>query len=274
MALAFSPRSEALLIEALRIRQIYEANLLIIHVGPKSTEDEFRMSHLLEKVEADSQFTQVLWEEGDPARKILQVCENHSIDLLIAGALKKENLLKFYLGSIARRILRRAECSVLVFTDPSKYPKPFRRLVLHADDLNQDVGSLRAGLVLGGLNGATQIHIMKELNTMGMSMQMVGEEDESSASRRSLVQDEVFAVERMLDMLPTQGLNIQIKVNAGNSGQEVAKFCERIDADLLVMQAPDRKLNIFNRMFPNELEFIFGDLPTNLLIHHHNSDKA
>jgi len=270
LALAFSPRSEALLIEAKRIRSLYKAELVIIHVGPRNTEDELKMDHLLLHLELSPDTLRVVWEDGDPAKKILQVCESENVDLLLAGALKKENLFKYYLGSVARKILRRADCSVLVLTDPSKYPKPFRRMVIHSEHLHHDFEAIRSGLNLGRIDRSTQVHIMKDIDPIGLSMQVVGDgpEDGMSDNRRALVQEEVFAVERALDEVNTEGLNIIIKVNAGKSGPEVAKYCERINADLLVMQAPERRLNLFNRMFPNELEYIFSDLPTNLLIHH------
>lgn len=270
LALAFSPRSEALLIEAKRICQLFDAELIIIHIGPRNEEEELRMDHLLEKLELDRSSVRIVWQEGEPAKKIMQICESESVDLLVAGALKKENLLKYYLGSVARKILRRANCSVLVLTDPSKYPKPFRRVVIHGEDLVQDMPALKVGLNLSRLDHATQVHIVKDIKMMGLSMAMAGEgnEEEYSETRKALVQDEIRTVEQVLERLDTSDLKINIKVTAGKSGPEVAKFCERIDANLLVMQAPDRRLNLFNRMFPNELEYIFSDLPTNLLIYH------
>lgn len=269
LALAFSPRSEALLIEARRLQRLTKAQLIIIHIGPRNTEEELRMDHLLRKLEINPADLHVVWEEGgDPAKKILQVCESEKVDLLVAGALKKENLFKYYLGSVARKILRKADCSVLVLTNPSKYPKSFRRMVIHSEDLQHDRGAIEKGIGLGRLDNTTQVHIMKDINLHGLSMQVAEHEDEFSENRKALVQEEVFAVERLLDTLYTGDLSLTIKVTAGKSGPEVTRYCERIDADLLVMQAPPSKLNFFNRIFANELEYIFSDLPTNLLIHH------
>jgi hypothetical protein len=40
----------------------------------------------------------------------------------------------------------------------------------------------------------------------------------------------------------------------------------RKHADLLIVGASPRKFSFFDRVFPHDLEYIFGDLPCNLLM--------
>jgi nucleotide-binding universal stress UspA family protein len=51
-------------------------------------------------------------EEGSPARKILETSKQH--DLIVMGTLGRTGVSKLLLGSVAEKVVRFAECPVLV----------------------------------------------------------------------------------------------------------------------------------------------------------------
>jgi len=53
-------------------------------------------------------------------------------------------------------------------------------------------------------------------------------------------------------------------VTAGKWSIELAKYCEIIDADLLIM-GDNKDYSFIDRIFPHELENILENLPTNFL---------
>src|SRR5688500_6446139 len=118
VAIAFSPRLEAVLAEAKRIAFVLESALILIHVGSRSASKEEKLEKLMVKLGMDSRQVRVIWMEGSPVDTILKLCKLNIVDLLIIGAMQKENLLTFYLGSVARTISRKAKCSVLLLTRP------------------------------------------------------------------------------------------------------------------------------------------------------------
>jgi nucleotide-binding universal stress UspA family protein len=61
-------------------------------------------------------------------------------------------------------------------------------------------------------------------------------------------------------------VKINIKMLSGKSGFELCKFVERKQAGLLVVGAPPRRFSLFDRIFPHDLEYVFADLPCNLLV--------
>ena len=65
-----------------------------------------------------------IWQKGKPVDVILNTVKDQQIDLLILGALQKENIYKYYVGSIARELTRKAPCSVLLLIKSSlkEYP--------------------------------------------------------------------------------------------------------------------------------------------------------
>lgn len=51
-------------------------------------------------------------EEGSPARKIMEISKQH--DLIVMGTLGRTGISKLLLGSVAEKVVRFAECPVLV----------------------------------------------------------------------------------------------------------------------------------------------------------------
>lgn len=270
LALAFSPRMEALLAEACRLKKLWNAELVLIHVGDHNDREEKLLDELLTKAGLNSQDVRVLWESGKPSDQILKACKKEKVDLLIAGALRKENLVQYYLGTVARKILRRSDCSVLMFTDPSTHPMPVKNIVVNAEDSPYVEEAITAACGLGRIDHATWLHIVKEIKLYSLTMSAADQrtEDEYEDFRNSLVKDEISSVEKTLQKIPHEGLKINIKLVSGKSGFELSKFAQRKHADLLVVGASPRRFSLFDRVFPHDLEYIFADLPCNLLIVH------
>jgi nucleotide-binding universal stress UspA family protein len=86
--------------------------------------------------------------------------------------------------------------------------------------------------------------------------------------RHKLVQDEIEKVEQLMADIPHHGLKINIKIVAGKSGFELSKFAIRKNADLLIVGASSRRFFLVDRLFTHDLEYIFADLPCNLLMVH------
>lgn len=268
LGLAFSPRVEALLAECARIVREWHAELLLVHVGPHSTADDERLGELLEGVGLTRKDVHIFWETGKPHVRILDVCRREHVDLLVVGALKKENLVAHYLGSTARKILRRARCSVLMLTEPSKRPSPLKNIVVNAEDSPYVHEALRVGCALSERYHASWVHVVRELKLYSLTMSAAEgySEEEYEQQRQKLVQAEIEKVHQMLKDIPHADLQINVKLLSGKSGFELAKFAIRKNADLLVVGASRHRLSFFDRIFTHDLEYIFADLPCNLLM--------
>ena len=269
-ALAFSPTAEVMLAETARLKKILHAELILVHVGPAGAKEEQLLKYWLERVGLSQESVKIIWEKGDPADKILKVCRKEEIDLLIAGALKRENLVQYYIGTIARKIMRKAECSLMMIINPSAEPMPIRNVVVNAEDSPYVEEAMYAACFLGKTGDRAWVHIVREIKLYGLAMAASGQhsEEEYSEIRQQLVQDEIDQVEKMLAKIPHEDVRINIKMLSGKSGFEVRKFALRKQADWLVVGAPARRFRLFDRLFPHDLEYIFADMPCNLLIVH------
>lgn len=269
LALAFSPRMEALLAEAVRIREIWKAELVLIHVGEHSEKEEEQLQRLLASFNlVNGMQVKVFWEKGKPSERILSTCAREGVDLILAGALRREKLVQYYLGTVARKILRKAHCSVLMLTNPSTTPQPFKNIVANADDTPFIDDVLLAATQIGMTDQAAWLHVVREIKMYGLTMSAAEQrtEDEYESLRHDLVREEIENVEKKLQRIPHEGLKVNIKLVSGKSGFELSKFAERKQADLLVVGAPPRRFSFFDRIFTHDQEYIFADLPCSVLM--------
>jgi len=270
LAIAFSPTAEKMVAEAVALSQRFQSRLVLIHVGEHGAREEQLMDALLSTQGLSRGSVAIRWESGDAARAILRACSLEKVDLLVAGALKKENLLQYYLGTIARDIMRKASCSVLLLTHQSRESQGFHNVVVDAEENPLVERTLSLACQMGRKEKNAWIHVVRELKMYGLAMAVSDQssEDEYESIRQALIRDEIEKVEQLLEKIPHENLKVNIKVVSGKSGFELGQFARRKQADLLVVAAPPRRFRLFDRIFKHDLEYIFADLPCNLMIVH------
>ena len=170
LAIAFSPTAESLLAEAESLVRQFHARLILIHIGDHGPTEDQQMQALIAGRGLSNDKVKVCWGKGDPATAILRACEEEKVDLLIAGALRKENLLHYYLGTIARNIMRRSTCSVLLLTEPSTEPKGFGHIVVDAEDSPGVKTSIAWACRFAKKENNSWLHVVRELQMFGLAM--------------------------------------------------------------------------------------------------------
>lgn len=123
----FSPSSRAGLRWATSLAKSLEAELLIVHVDATPTPDENLLHeeyrhgratanarlHTLEATDPDVPCRhKVLF--GDPATEILWLAEQEEVDLMVLGTHARTGFLRLFHRSVAKKVLGRASCPVLV----------------------------------------------------------------------------------------------------------------------------------------------------------------
>ena len=129
--MAFSPNLKANLFEAARLAVFFESKLFLIHVGDPSEDKIKALKIILAPFKKDALDYEVIFKMGNPVDVILKTTEEQNIDLLILGALQQERFIKYYLGSIARKLTRKAKCSILLLIKPSVNRVPCQHIVVN-----------------------------------------------------------------------------------------------------------------------------------------------
>jgi len=269
LAVAFSPRLEALVAETKRFAELFSSKTIFIHVGKRTSDKERLLKQHLLKYGFNDTNCLVHWQDGNPVETILSVCKNNVVDLLLIGALEKEDMMKYYLGSISREICRRAKCSVLMITDPKLEPVPYKNIVVNGHEHTKTVHTLGAAIYFAEREGVKEILVVDEMDlpTLTMSVEEEGTESESGWIKNSYAQEKT-KLSSVIESLDKRNIEIKVKTISGRTGYTIGQFAESVKADLLVVNSPDHHLTIFDRIFSHDLEYMLADLPCNMLIVH------
>ena len=162
VAIGFTPRTEAILAESYRLQKLFGSTLIFIHIGEKSLQQEQYLKHLLHRFELDGPNNKIIWEQGDPVDQIISICENEQVDLLVAGALVKESMLKYILGGIARNLCRKAKCSVLMLREPNIKSQPIKRIVVEGSDNYKTATTIEAAIYVAKTMRTQQVFVIQE----------------------------------------------------------------------------------------------------------------
>ncbi|MDG2492156.1 MAG: universal stress protein [Flavobacteriaceae bacterium] len=268
---AFSPNLKANVFEAIRLADFLGSHLYFIHVGSKSSAKEKTFTDILEESPVQPKKLTVLWEEGKPVETIQKQCDEKNIDLLLLGAMQRENMLKFYMGSIARKLTRNAPCSVLLLIKPSVIRKPSKHVIVNAFESSQTETTIKSGLYFSQALSASKLTLVEEVNRSEVAVEAVDDRSLRKVTLRKekLKRRELSRVKEILSNIPKklkEGINIQSQNIFGTRGYSIGHYAKVVRADLLVMNAAETRKGFFDRFFPKDLEHILSELPTDVLI--------
>ena len=162
IGVTFSPNLEANINEAARFALCFGSKLVLIHVGEASEEKSKTFLKFLSPFKSKNLDYEVLFKSGDPVDVILSSAQEKKVDLLIIGALKKENFLKYYLGSIARKITRQANCSVLLLINPSIERVPCKHIVVNGLKDPKTKETVTTAFLVGHKLGVDKVTVVEE----------------------------------------------------------------------------------------------------------------
>jgi nucleotide-binding universal stress UspA family protein len=270
VAVSFSPRCLPVLAEAKRLSDLLNASLILIHIGAKTSEKEKELDDLMIEADIDENKSRVIWMEGEPVETILKLCKLHIVDLLVIGALVKENFVKFYIGSIARKISRKAKCSVLLLTNPTENPHDYKKFVINGIDNPKTIHTVNTAFYLAKHLQVKDVNIVNETEIIGLDAAPTFEnvDAETKKSQKNLAVSTEENLQSIIEKNKSAELNITTNNIKGKPGYAISKFAKDKKADLLIINSPDMQLSFVDRIFTHDIEYILADLPCNLLIIH------
>ncbi len=267
---AFSPNLKANVYEALRMADYFEGELVFVHVGRKTVEKESLFKEIVASSPAQSKKISIYWKEGNPVTTLLQTSEELHVDLILLGALKRENVVKFYLGSIARKITRKAKCSVLLLINPSVERSPCQHIVVNGFDSPQTEITIGTAFMVAKALGSKKISLVEEISRSKVA---VAVDDDRSLRQATLRKEELRKQEqtRVKDVVQKLAVGLTKDVNwttqsiFGRRGYSIGHYAKVVRADLLIMNAREN-LSFIDRLITRDIEHILAELPTDVLI--------
>jgi nucleotide-binding universal stress UspA family protein len=267
IAIAFSPRLEALIAEAAKMQVGLKSEFIFIHVGNKSEEDVKTINEYLEKYNLLNN-SKLIWQEGETVETILNICDEEQLDLLVAGALEKESLIKYIMGSVARKLSRKIKCSMLMLTEPKIESSPINYIVVEGSNNPKTENTIAVAIEIAKAFKVKNVDVIQEtdLNKAVLIRSDEFKENEVAKHKENLIEEEDKRLNYILSCNDCGDLKINIDRIEGKPGYIISKYAREHHADLLILNSPDRKLNLIDRVFPTDIEFALADLPCNLLL--------
>ncbi len=270
IGVAFSPNLKANIYEAARLAVFFQSKLILIHVGEgDASKLEVIETHLGAFSDRELDY-EVLFEPGDPVNVILETVFRKNIDLLILGALQREKLIQFYIGSIARKITRKARCAVLLHINPSVQRIPCRHIVVNGMKSEASAKTITSAFYVANRLGSDRLTIVEEISQEEVAVKV---EDDKTLRKSTLIRErlrrrESLRVAKIIESVPDelkQGVTITSQPIFGRRGYSIGHYAELVRADLLILNSPGKSA-LIDRLFPHDNEYILKDLPTDVLI--------
>ena len=262
VATTFSPRFKQVLAEAKRIRERFSADLHLIFAGKQTEEIAKKFHDGLAQIELPTD-TAIHYEEGDPADAILRTLAREKIDMVVAGALEKEVVLHPFLGNVARRVVREAPCSVMLFTKPLVNPRPLSRIVFIANYGDHGLQALIRTLPLAAAESCERLYVIRIITTFDEARASI-RADASRHEKRRLDDDEEEALEEFVLSAGATEVPIEARCIRGNTGLIASDFVQSVNADLLVV--PLQKKGETGQPLPSNIAWITDVIPCNLWV--------
>ena len=220
-------------------------------ISEKAALDSDRLNQVLEKLSPGDLKIEAHYLKGEAGKAILEFNQKQKFDLLIVPALAREGLIRYYTGSIARQLVQWGNCSILLIkpSDRSR-AKRYQNLVCNLNDHPKSAHTLFiANEIAGGLS-LTPWHIS------------IHSDEEGQFDYFNPIVAKVELIHE----------NVNVQKLGPRTGYNLSQSALRQKADLLLINAPDTKLGYSGRLIGDELEYLFSELPSDLMLVHSFDD--
>jgi nucleotide-binding universal stress UspA family protein len=264
VGVAFSPRLNAVLNEAHRLLKILGTWPIIVHVGEDTSSNRIKLEEAIERSNFKNHPPIFLIRSGSASDVLVSVAKEYHADLIVAGALKKEGLFKYYFGSVARNLARNAPCSVMLFTDPHVKPEPMEKLHLAAEYDPEAELAVNVASSVASSAGTKELYITHtfQIPAWEEKKQVPRETDEI----KKIYQKEDEKLQKFLKKFDFYGFSVHTRCLYERNRATTLNFTRQVHASLLIIAAPINRLGLWDRLFPQNLELALQNLPCSLLL--------
>lgn len=176
-------------------------------------------------------------QEGRPVGTILEAAEDDGSDLICLGTHGREGVERLVLGSVAEKVLRKAQCPVMTISEPGEegaiQPAVFETIVCAIDFARLSLRSLDYALSLAQEAGGKLLLV----NVVEWFSEEPGWETKFNvdAYRKEM---EASVQERLDEAIPDEARDwceIETVVKSGKAYREILELADARSADLVIM---------------------------------------
>jgi nucleotide-binding universal stress UspA family protein len=204
---------------------------------------------------------------GQVADGISRLAAKAPASLIIMGALSREKAVRDLVGSTARRVARRAPCSVLLVSTAGRDPDEWSRFVVGVDG-GSDAVALAQTVVNIARHVAPHAVVCLAHEYRSLEPQMKRPVETGMPFDASARADagHIHLLE-VMDSMDTHGIEASMVSLPGRPGQEIARYAEDTRADFVGVVAPAKPLGVMARLLSHPIMLLLDQLPCSVLLY-------
>lgn len=250
VASTFSPRFHAVLAEAVCYANHFGAELEILHASPRDGEKAEHFEAAMEKLGRPSR---IRWGiSGNPADVLIDLVKTNHYDLLIAGALARENDADHpYASGVAKALMKRCPSDLLFLPHPDEQPVTPRHVVF-AFTSDRPAASFVP----------TTLELLKPavVTLLGIETPFAAA---LAISRGEEPEDPEIWIDEMAGKAAAHCETAEGRVVSSITGYSICEVVRGMEADLFAVQA---RIKDGQRKLPLHLDWLNQLIPTRLLV--------
>lgn len=265
--MAFSPNMKNNIKEACKFANHFDAKLYLVHIGAYEVGKKEKLEKIIKELAYNKEI-EIIFREGKPVPTLSKICDENQIDLLMLGALQRENLFKHYVGSVARKLTKKVKCSVLLLINKSDENFIRKHIVVNGLETSQSENTINRAFYVAQRLSSKKITIVEEIKDKEVKVDDDRSLRKATITHERRVHQENLRIKKIIETIPEaykNSLEIKLQGIFGKSGYSIGHYARVVRSDLLITDNANRQ-SLLKKILANELDFLLSELPTNVLI--------
>lgn len=264
---SFSPTARIIASQGLTLARLLGARVSFCFAGADDQHTRGQLRKVLDSIGAQSD-VELFIEQGQPYKVLSIVAKTIGADLIVAGALSHESSLVGIFGSVSRRLVRQASCSVLLLTADSARPMPIHALGIEVDYKNTPKSLFVLALALVRAQ-QIPLHIIHEndYHLHFLELERIGDERRIQAYEKECQVIEQERLASYTKQFGHEGVDIKHACLRSDEGSALSTYCAKHDIGMVLLSAPNKPMLWWQRFFNPPAEIILQDLPCSILFY-------
>ncbi len=263
---SFSPSARLVTAQGLALARLLNAKVSFCHVGFDQPHVRGQMQLILDDIGADKQAPLII-QPGRPHKVLSAVAARQGSDLIVAGALKHENSVVGIFGSVARRLVRQAACSVLLLTADAS-SNSWRALGVSIDYDQTPRGLMELAITLARAK-KIPLHVVHEndYQLRYLQLEAVADQRRVDAYERECDALEHEQLNNYIQGFDLDGVDIYQECLLSEEGDELSNYSRKHEIDMMLVTAAKQSISWWQRFLNPPVEIILQDLPCSILFY-------
>ncbi len=260
-----SPTANRVIAATRLAAEAWELTPRFVHVGACEDSDAQILQDQLRAQNLPPESLEILIDPN-PSRALLHHVRSTRPVLVVLGAPPSESAVRDLIGSTARRLSLRAECSVLIISTQGRPPTRWQTVVIDVE-YSESGGTMAAW--------AVQIapHLVRDprfifAHQESVHLSQAEHQSPFTWSPQSLgrLPADAYQLANFVDSVHEGAINPEAVILRGRPGADIASFARDVGCDLMVLRAPVRPLGIISRLLSHPVRLALSELPCSVLL--------